>query len=258
MTPHNEASRGDYAEAVLLPGDPERAEWIAETFLEAPRRVNAVRGELGFTGSYRGMPVSVQATGIGAPSLMIYVHELVATYGVKTLVRVGTCGALEAGVGLRSLVIAQSAAMDSAVDDGDGWRSPDEKLFALATGLAAQGDADHHVGPMVSSDTFYHPDPLGRFAPARALAPWPATWRRPRCFRGRGAGGQGAVDLHRRRQPGDAGRDRQVGTAGRVRADGQAGARNDPQRSPVEAVAGKDVCGRDPEICVILVTVVVS
>ncbi len=256
MTPHNEASKGDYAEAVLLPGDPERAQWIAETFLEAPRRVNTVRGELGLTGSYRGMPVSVQATGIGAPSVMIYLHELVATYGARTLVRVGTCGALEAGVGLRSLVIAQSAAMDSAVDDGDGWRSPDEKLFALATGLAAQGDADHHVGPMVSSDTFYHPDPLGRFARARAHGAIACDMETAALFsRGRGAGGQGAVDLHRRRQPGDAGRDRQVGAAGRFRPDGQAGARNDPQRSPVEAVAGKDACGRDPEIRVILVTV---
>ena len=168
MTPHNEARPGDYAEAVLLPGCPERAAWIAATFLEAPRRVNAVRGELGFTGTYRDLPVSVQATGMGRPSLAIYVHELVSGYGARTLVRVGTCGGIDASLGLRSVVIAQSAAMDGEADEPAAWQGPDEALLAAATGHAGAAGIDHQVCPMASSDVFYHPDPLGRFDAARA------------------------------------------------------------------------------------------
>ncbi len=89
MTPHIEAGKGDYAERVLLPGDPERAAWIAKTFLDKPRQVNAIRGELGFTEAYRGMPVSVQATGMGRSSLSIYMHELFTVFGVRTIMRVG-------------------------------------------------------------------------------------------------------------------------------------------------------------------------
>ena len=95
MTPHIEAQKGDYAEAVLLPGDPLRAKWIAETFFDKPRLVNSVRNCLGFTGTYKGKPVSVQATGMGQPSLGIYVTELLTEYGVKTLIRVGTAGGPE-------------------------------------------------------------------------------------------------------------------------------------------------------------------
>ena len=95
MTPHIEARKGDYAERVLLPGDPDRAAWIAKTYFDQPRQVNAIRGALGFTGSYLGMPVSVQTTGIGRPSLSIYVHELFTIYGVRTIVRVGSCGSLD-------------------------------------------------------------------------------------------------------------------------------------------------------------------
>ena len=81
MTPHNEAAQGDYSDIVLLPGDPQRAEWMAETFLDAPRCVNRIRGCLGFTGAWRGKPVSIEATGMGHPSLAIYVHELLNRYG---------------------------------------------------------------------------------------------------------------------------------------------------------------------------------
>ena len=169
MTPHNEAGPGDYAEAVLLPGCPERAQWIAETLLEEPRRVNAVRGELGFTGRYRGLPVSVQATGMGRPSLAIYVHELVTGHGVKRIVRVGTCGGLEEDVPLRSVVIARSAAMDQETGEEGAWHGPDERLFAAAAAQAQAAGIGHQACPMVSSDVFYHPDPLGRFAAARAL-----------------------------------------------------------------------------------------
>ena len=91
-TPHNEAKPGDYAEAVLLPGDPLRAKWVAENFLEGARQVNGVRNCLGFTGTWKGKPVSVQAPGMGQPSLAIYVHELLNFYGVKTALRIGTAG----------------------------------------------------------------------------------------------------------------------------------------------------------------------
>ena len=92
MTPHNNAKPGDYAETVLLPGDPLRAKWVADTFLEDAKLVNGVRNCLGYTGTFNGKRVSVQATGMGQPSLSIYVNELIDTYGVKNLIRIGTCG----------------------------------------------------------------------------------------------------------------------------------------------------------------------
>src|SRR6218665_4127835 len=115
MTPHNHAKPGDYAPAVLLPGDPLRAKCIAETFFENPRQVNSVRNCLGFTGTWKGRPVSVQATGMGQPSLSIYVHELINVYGVQNLIRVGTCGGLNADVKVRDLIIAQGASTDSSI-----------------------------------------------------------------------------------------------------------------------------------------------
>ena len=168
MTPHIEAGKGDYAERVLLPGDPDRAAWIAKTFFNQPRQVNSIRGALGFTGTYRGMPVSVQTTGIGRPSLSIYVHELLTVFGVRTIVRIGSCGSLDESVKLRSLVIAEAAAMDFEVENADAWRRPDPALYDLAAMLVGRGGAGHHACPMVSSDVFYHGDPLGRFAKARA------------------------------------------------------------------------------------------
>lgn len=173
VTPHNEAQRGDYAAVVLLPGDPQRAEWIAETFLDEVRCVNRVRGALGFTGRYRGAPVSVQATGIGAPSLAIYAHELLDTYGARTLIRVGTCGALAAHVKLRSLVISQSASSDSAINRQlfgayDYAPSADFDLLRRAAERAAELGIDHHIGQTASSDVFYHPDTIGRFAGVRS------------------------------------------------------------------------------------------
>ena len=115
MTPHNHAKPGDYAEAVLLPGDPLRAKWIAENFFDDARLVNSVRNCLGYTGTWKGKPVSVQATGMGQPSLSIYVHELINVYGVQKLIRVGTCGGLNAKVKVRDLIIAQGASTDSTI-----------------------------------------------------------------------------------------------------------------------------------------------
>ena len=165
MTPHNSAQPGDYAEAVLLPGDPLRAKWVAETFLDSPRQVNAVRNCLGYTGSWKGKPVSVQATGMGQPSLSIYVHELLNFYGVKTAIRIGTCGGLNAGVKVRDLIIAQAASTDSTiVRDGFGAYNfapiADFELLADAARRAREQGLNAHVGNILSSDIFYHVDGL--------------------------------------------------------------------------------------------------
>jgi purine-nucleoside phosphorylase len=164
-TPHNRAGDHDYAEAVLLPGDPLRAKWIAETFLEGAKLVNDVRNCLGFTGTWKGKPVSVQATGMGQPSLSIYVHELISIYGVRTLIRVGTCGGLNARVKVRDLVIAQGASTDSTiVKDAFGAYTyaplADFELLRAAVDGAAKAGMRSHVGNMLSSDIFYHADGL--------------------------------------------------------------------------------------------------
>ena len=114
MTPHIEAAPGDYAEDILLPGDPARAEWIAETFLDNVKVVNRVRGATGLTGTYKGRRVSVQATGMGMPSAAIYINELLMEYGIKRMVRVGTCGGLNAEYKVRDIVLAQAASTNSA------------------------------------------------------------------------------------------------------------------------------------------------
>jgi len=162
MTPHSEAKPGDYAESVLLPGDPLRAKWIAETFFDTPRLVNSVRNCLGYTGTYKGKPVSVQATGMGQPSLAIYVQELIEAYGVKKLVRAGTCGGLSARVKLRDLVIGVTASTDSSMNRVFEPYSyapfADFELLSRAAGLARERGFGWHVGGLVSSDVFYVPD----------------------------------------------------------------------------------------------------
>ncbi|MEP7241436.1 MAG: purine-nucleoside phosphorylase [Devosia sp.] len=163
-TPHNSAKPGDYAEAVLLPGDPLRAKWVAETFLKDVRQVNAVRNCLGYTGSWNGKPVSVQATGMGQPSLSIYVHELINEYAVKRLLRIGTCGGLSAKVKVRDVVIAQAATTDSTiVKDGFGPFNfapiADYGLLSSAAEKAKARGLRAHVGNMLSSDIFYHIEP---------------------------------------------------------------------------------------------------
>lgn len=164
-TPHNEARPGDYAEAVLLPGDPLRAKWIAETFFENARQVNGVRNCLGFTGTWKGKPVSVQATGMGQPSLAIYVHELLSVYGVKTLLRVGTAGGLNPKVKVRDVILAQGAASDSTIlrDSFAPYMYAPIADFGLLRDAAGKAEAQGlraHVGNIVSSDIFYHADGL--------------------------------------------------------------------------------------------------
>lgn len=168
MTPHNSAKAGDYADSVLLPGDPLRAKWIAENFFDNPVEVNAVRNCLGFTGTWKGKRVSVQATGMGQPSLSIYVHELINFYGVKNLIRVGTCGGLSEKVKVRDLVIAQGATTDSTlVKDAFGpYSFAPIADFGLLRDCVARSEAaglKYHVGNMVSSDIFYHDDGLASY-----------------------------------------------------------------------------------------------
>jgi purine-nucleoside phosphorylase len=163
MTPHNEAKKGDYAEAVLLPGDPLRAKWVAETFLEGARQVNGVRNCLGFTGAWKGKPVSVQATGMGQPSLAIYVHELITVYGVQSLIRIGTSGGISPRVKLRDIVAAETASTDSAIIPNVFGRynfapAADFALLRRAADIAEERNLPFHVGGIVSSDVFYHPE----------------------------------------------------------------------------------------------------
>lgn len=160
MTPHNHAKPGDFAEAVLLPGDPLRAKWIAENFFENPQQVNSVRNCLGFTGTVQGKRISVQATGMGQPSLSIYVHELINVYGAKTLIRVGTCGGLSTKVKVRDLIIAQAATTDSAIVrdafPGYGYAPiANFELLASAVEKARKACLRSHVCNILSSDVFY-------------------------------------------------------------------------------------------------------
>jgi purine-nucleoside phosphorylase len=162
-TPHIEAAPQDFAEAVLLPGDPLRAQHIAEQFLEGARQVTAVRNMLGFTGSYRGMPVSVMGTGMGIPSASIYAHELINDYGVKRLVRVGSCGGLRTDVGLRDVILAIGASTDSLTNRAryggmDFSATADFGLLQAAHRAALQANIDVKVGNVHSADLFYRPD----------------------------------------------------------------------------------------------------
>jgi purine-nucleoside phosphorylase len=164
-TPHIAAAPGDFAPHVLMPGDPRRARRIAERFFDAPRLVTEVRGILGFTGEHAGRPVSVLASGMGMPSLAIYATELARFYGVRRIVRVGTMGSLQPEkVRLGDVVIASSAHTDSAMS---GFRVPGVTLshaaayplLQAAADAAAVSGARAHVGPVFSSDAFYHPRP---------------------------------------------------------------------------------------------------
>lgn len=114
-TPHIAAEKGEIAERILLPGDPLRAKFIAENFLDNPKLYTSVRNILGYTGTYKGVPVSVQGTGMGMPSISIYVNELINEFGCKKLIRIGTCGAIHPDVNLRDVLIAQAASTDSSL-----------------------------------------------------------------------------------------------------------------------------------------------
>jgi DeoD family purine-nucleoside phosphorylase len=159
---HVRAEPGDYAEACLLPGDPLRAKYIAETFLEEVRQTNSERGMLGYTGTFRGRPVSVQSTGMGCPSAAIVIEELVQL-GVKRLLRVGTCGGLQTDLALGDLIVALAAVpADGTARHYTGGEphapTADWELVHGAVHAAKELGKPVRVGPIVSSDVFYDPD----------------------------------------------------------------------------------------------------
>ncbi len=164
MTPHISAPSGAIAEGILLPGDPLRAKYIAENFLENPVLYNQVRNMYGYTGTYKGKRVSVQGTGMGIPSASIYIHELIQFYGCKTLIRVGTAGAITEHLRLRDLVIAQAACTDSAINNlrfaGQNFAPiADFELMRRAHDHARAKEMPVRVGNVLSTDTFYHDQP---------------------------------------------------------------------------------------------------
>lgn len=163
-TKHMNAASGDFAETVLMPGDPLRAQYIADTYFDNPRRVTDVRNMWGFTGEYKGNPISVMAHGMGIPSASIYCTELISEYGVKRVMRVGSCGTSHPDVKLRDLVIAQGASTDSAVNRMrfGGYDYAPLATFDLvqkAVAVAKAQNVRYHVGNVFSADLFYTPDP---------------------------------------------------------------------------------------------------
>ena len=160
-TPHTAAVDDAFAEAVLLPGDPLRAQHIADTFLEDATRVTAVRNMFGFTGTYERMPVSVMGTGMGIPSSLIYATELIQTYGCRRLIRVGSCGAVQPDVALRDVVVGIGACTDSAVNRTryGGWDFAAIADFALARAAvdaATERGLNVRTGNIHSTDPFYN------------------------------------------------------------------------------------------------------
>lgn len=163
MSIHIGAKAGEIAPSVLLPGDPLRAKWIAEEFLEDMKQYNEVRGMLGFTGSYQGHPISVQGTGMGVPSTLIYCHELINDYGVKNLIRVGSAGSYQADVKLRDVVLAMSASSTSGINNNrflNATYSPTANFELLRNALhyAEKHDMPVKAGNILTSDQFYEDD----------------------------------------------------------------------------------------------------
>ncbi len=177
MSTHIAAEHGQVAARVLLPGDPLRAEWIAQTYLTDVQCYSRVRNMLGFTGTFRGERVSVQGTGMGQPSLAIYAHELLSEYDARTLVRVGSCGALTSDLALRDVILAMSASTDSAMNrhrfEGiDFAPTADYGLLRAADDAARARGLSVRVGPVASWDVFYsdRPELLERLAGYGVLA----------------------------------------------------------------------------------------
>ncbi len=164
MTVHIGADPGAIAETVLLPGDPYRAKWAAETFLSDVQLVNQVRGMLGFTGTWNGHRVTLQGSGMGMPSLSIYVNELIRDYGAKTLVRIGSCGGMQDHVGLRDVILAMTASTVTTPSRGifkelNYAPCADWSLLRAAVAAAQDKGTRIHVGGIYSSDVFYDERP---------------------------------------------------------------------------------------------------
>lgn len=176
-TPHNSANFGDFAKTVLMPGDPKRAAFIADEFLEKAALVNDVRGVCGYTGFYKGKRVSVMASGMGIPSIGIYAYELYKAYGVENIIRVGSAGALSGEVKLRDVVIAKGALTNSSFikqfckKEEHGCLLADAKLVESAENAARERNISYHLGNLFSTDIFYDEGRLSkRYAKKGALA----------------------------------------------------------------------------------------
>ncbi len=164
MSVHMAAKENDIAQSILLPGDPMRAKYIAENFLEDPVCYNKVRGMYGYTGTYKGKRLSVQGTGMGIPSLSIYVNELITQYGVKNLIRVGTCGTMQPEIKLRDVILAMTSSTNSSINKQrfkgmDYAPAASFKLLKRAYDAATSRNMPVRVGGILSSDTFYDEDP---------------------------------------------------------------------------------------------------
>jgi len=163
MSIHISAKKGEIAETILLPGDPLRAKWIAETFLENPVLFNEVRGMLGYTGMYKGKRISVMGTGMGVPSLSIYVHELINDYGVKNLIRVGSAGSYQKEVKIRDIVLAMASSSNSGnnklrFNGADYAPTASFNLFNKALEVAKINNTSIKAGNVLTSDEFYADD----------------------------------------------------------------------------------------------------
>ncbi|MBT4414397.1 MAG: purine-nucleoside phosphorylase [Polaribacter sp.] len=163
MSVHIEAKKGEIAETVLLPGDPMRAKWIAETFLEDSFQYNDVRGMLGFTGTYKGKKISIQGTGMGIPSTLIYCHELINEFGVKNLIRVGSAGSYQKEVKIRDIVLAMATSTNSGLNTirfsgADFAPTASFKLLQKAIEVAKEKNIPIKAGGVLSSDEFYADD----------------------------------------------------------------------------------------------------
>ncbi|WP_435925170.1 purine-nucleoside phosphorylase [Paenibacillus sp. DYY-L-2] len=163
MSVHIAAKPGEIAETILLPGDPLRAKYIAETYLTDVVCYNEVRGMLGFTGTYKGKKISVQGSGMGIPSISIYVNELIREYGVKNLIRVGTCGGMQEHVHVRDVILAQASCTDSSMNRHvfGGFDFAPIASFSLLKSAyehAVEKGLKLHVGNIFSSDMFYRDD----------------------------------------------------------------------------------------------------
>ncbi len=163
-TPHIEAAKGDFAELVLMPGDPLRAKALAMGHLDKPKLVNSVRNMLAYTGTWNGKQVSIMGSGMGMPSISIYAHELFTHYDVRRIVRVGTCGGLVDDMKLGDLVLATAASTDSAMNRHrfEGWdysAAADFKMLHQVWEAATRHGISVRAGEVFASDFFYHPDP---------------------------------------------------------------------------------------------------
>ena len=174
-TPHNTANVGDIAQTVLLPGDPLRAKVIAETYFDNPVQFNSVRNMFGYTGTYKGKPISVMGTGMGIPSMAIYSYELIHVYGAKNLIRIGTCGSMSEKAKIGDIIMAQASCTDS--NYAHQYKLPGTfsaiasyPLLRRAADIAEEKGFPYIVGNVVSSDVFYKPEAWRDWARMGCLA----------------------------------------------------------------------------------------